>query len=248
MCSSPAESSRQESACGRPLSGQSRRFNTVGAKIPVWWRATGSRIFRPRQSVDRGSPTAWSADRQSCSGCCRPGDGDLVVVAAPAGYGKTIATALWDEADEREFAWVRIDHLDDDPVHLLLHIATAVESSRTGIDRGLLGYLRGPGRAPLTHLVPAIVPRHWKRTDHSSSCSTTSHKISARRHDRHVAHLDRRRTRIDDHAGLLGRGSRATRTGTPQAATEEWSSSASMSCGSRRGGRCRSRGCERTQR
>ena len=84
------------------------------------------------------------------------GDGDLVVVAAPAGYGKTIATALWDEADEREFAWVRLDHLDDDPVHLLLHIATAMESL-AGIDRGLLAYLRGPGRAPHTHLVPAIV-------------------------------------------------------------------------------------------
>lgn len=82
--------------------------------------------------------------------------GDLVVVAAPAGYGKTTAVALWDEADERPFAWVRVDHLDDDPVHLLLHIATAVEHLG-GIDPSLLGYLRGPGRAPSTHLVPAMV-------------------------------------------------------------------------------------------
>ncbi len=83
-------------------------------------------------------------------------DGDLVVFAAPAGYGKTTAAALWDEADERPFAWVRVDHLDDDPAHLLLHVAAAVEHLG-GIDRGLLGYLRGPGRAPLTHLVPAVV-------------------------------------------------------------------------------------------
>ncbi|MGB3356905.1 MAG: AAA family ATPase [Mycobacterium sp.] len=81
--------------------------------------------------------------------------GDLVVVTAPAGYGKTAAAALWDEADERPFAWVRLDYLDEDPVHLLLHIATAVVEA-CGYDDGVLRYLRGPGRAPLTHLVPAV--------------------------------------------------------------------------------------------
>ncbi|MGZ8801651.1 MAG: LuxR C-terminal-related transcriptional regulator [Mycobacterium sp.] len=82
--------------------------------------------------------------------------GDLVVITAPAGYGKTAAAALWDEADERPFAWVRLDYLDDDPVHVLLHIATAVVEVN-GNDGGVLRYLRGPGRAPLTHLVPAVV-------------------------------------------------------------------------------------------
>lgn len=82
--------------------------------------------------------------------------GDVVVVSAPAGYGKTTAAVLWDTADVRPFAWVRIDHLDDDPVHLLLHIATAVVR-RTDGDGDLLRYLRGPGRSPQTQLVPAVV-------------------------------------------------------------------------------------------
>ena len=82
--------------------------------------------------------------------------GDLVVVSAPTGYGKSTAVALWDDADERPFAWVRVDHLDDDPAHLLLHLATAVDQLR-GVGRDMLRYLRGPGRAPLTHLVPAMV-------------------------------------------------------------------------------------------
>lgn len=80
----------------------------------------------------------------------------LIAITAPAGYGKTTAVAQWDGADERPFAWVRVDHLDDDPAHLILHIATAVEHIR-GVDQGLLGYLRGPGRGPLTHLIPALV-------------------------------------------------------------------------------------------
>lgn len=83
-------------------------------------------------------------------------DGDLVVVTAPAGYGKTTAAVLWDEADQRPFAWVRLDYLDDDPVHLLLHIATAVVELH-GNDADVLRYLRGPGRAPLTQLVPAVI-------------------------------------------------------------------------------------------
>lgn len=82
--------------------------------------------------------------------------GDVVVVSGPAGYGKTTAAALWDAADERPFAWARLDHLDDDPAHLLLHIATAVVHL-TDDDSELLRYLRGPGRDPLTHLVPAVV-------------------------------------------------------------------------------------------
>lgn len=83
-------------------------------------------------------------------------EGGLVTVTAPAGYGKTTAVAQWDASDERPFAWARADQLDADATHLLLHLATAVQGI-TGVDRGLLAYLRGPGRAPQTHLVPALV-------------------------------------------------------------------------------------------
>ena len=81
--------------------------------------------------------------------------GDLVVLTAPAGYGKTTAAALWDAEDDRQFAWARIDHLDEDPGHLLLHVATAVVRLGAGDDH-LLNYLRGPGREP-EHLLPAVI-------------------------------------------------------------------------------------------
>lgn len=81
--------------------------------------------------------------------------GDLVVMSAPAGYGKTTAAALWDDEDDRPFAWLRIDHLDDDPNHLMLHIATAVVRLRNP-DHDVLRYLGAPGRLPVTHLLPAV--------------------------------------------------------------------------------------------
>ncbi|BDY26513.1 HTH-type transcriptional regulator MalT [Mycolicibacterium mageritense] len=80
----------------------------------------------------------------------------LVVVSAPAGYGKTTAVALWDESDPRVFAWVRLDHLDNDPAHLLLHLATAM-SQVSRVDPRVLHYLRGAGRIVQTQLVPALV-------------------------------------------------------------------------------------------
>lgn len=83
-------------------------------------------------------------------------DDTLVVVSAPAGYGKTTSMTLWDEADERPFAWVRLDHLDDDPAHLLLHIATALDRVRP-LDSALLQYLRGPSRSPQTQLAPVVI-------------------------------------------------------------------------------------------
>ncbi|MCV7192605.1 helix-turn-helix transcriptional regulator [Mycolicibacterium brumae] len=83
-------------------------------------------------------------------------DGSTVVVVAPAGYGKSTAVALWDQSDRRPFAWLRIDHLNDDPAHLVLHIAAALDRVRP-VDPRILDYLRGPGRGPLTQLLPALL-------------------------------------------------------------------------------------------
>lgn len=105
---------------------------------------------RPR-IADRVVPRREALNLLLAAGC-----GDLVVMSAPVGYGKTTAAVLWDAEDERHFAWVRIDHLDNDPVHLLLHIATSVVQLRDA-DNDLLRYLGSPGRDPLMHLVPALV-------------------------------------------------------------------------------------------
>lgn len=83
-------------------------------------------------------------------------DARVVTVTASAGYGKTTAVALWDEADVRPFAWTRLDHLDNDPAHLLLHVATAV-AAVSRLDDAVLDYLRDPGREPLGQLLPSLV-------------------------------------------------------------------------------------------
>lgn len=75
----------------------------------------------------------------------------LVTVVAPAGYGKTTTLALWDRADERPFAWVLLDRLDDDPAHLVHHIAGSIERS-AGLSPAASLTLSSPG-----HTVPELI-------------------------------------------------------------------------------------------
>ena len=50
----------------------------------------------------------------------------LVTVCAPAGYGKTTLLAQWAARDGRPFAWLTVDHGDDDPKALLASLTRAV--------------------------------------------------------------------------------------------------------------------------
>src|SRR5215216_6733424 len=51
----------------------------------------------------------------------------LVLVVAPAGYGKTTLLSQWANRDVRPFAWVSIDECDNDPVAFLRHVAAALD-------------------------------------------------------------------------------------------------------------------------
>lgn len=51
--------------------------------------------------------------------------GRLVVISAPAGYGKSILAAQWLAADPRPGAWLSLDEADNDPNVLLTYLALA---------------------------------------------------------------------------------------------------------------------------
>jgi LuxR family maltose regulon positive regulatory protein len=51
----------------------------------------------------------------------------VISFATPAGYGKTTLLAQWAARDKRPFAWISLDHRDNDPVALLTYIAAALD-------------------------------------------------------------------------------------------------------------------------
>jgi LuxR family maltose regulon positive regulatory protein len=47
----------------------------------------------------------------------------IVLVVAPAGYGKTTLLSQWAEHSDLAFAWVSLDEGDNDPKVLLSYVA-----------------------------------------------------------------------------------------------------------------------------
>ena len=66
------------------------------------------------------------------------GDAALTLVAAPAGYGKTMAVRAWSASSEMALAWVTLDAGDNDPVRFWTYVATAVDRVREGLGRRAL--------------------------------------------------------------------------------------------------------------
>jgi LuxR family maltose regulon positive regulatory protein len=60
----------------------------------------------------------------------------LVLVEAPAGFGKTTLIAQWwsSPSERRSFAWLSLDRGDDDPGRLWWHIACALYRACPGMD------------------------------------------------------------------------------------------------------------------
>ncbi len=93
-------------------------------------------VARPRvaAALDRG----WSTS--------------LTLLAAPAGYGKSVAVESWANAAGHQVAWARLHDSDNDFVRLWSSIASAVERLRPGVGRDALLRLQGP----TAHARPAI--------------------------------------------------------------------------------------------
>ncbi|WP_113698884.1 LuxR C-terminal-related transcriptional regulator [Nonomuraea lactucae] len=63
-------------------------------------------------------------------------DARLVLVSAPAGFGKTAIVSAWCSAPEetRPFAWASLDETDNDPASLWLTIVAALDAVIPGLD------------------------------------------------------------------------------------------------------------------
>ena len=80
----------------------------------------------------------------------------IVVVAAPAGYGKTTLLAQWAAREERGVGWVTIDDRDNDPLVLVRHVAVALGGVRP-LPSSLLEALGTPGASVWARVLPRLV-------------------------------------------------------------------------------------------
>jgi LuxR family maltose regulon positive regulatory protein len=79
----------------------------------------------------------------------------IVLVKAPAGYGKTSLLAQWAEADERPVAWVSLDRHDDDPIVVLTNLAVAIDRIEP-LGPDVIRSLGGPAASIRTRILPEL--------------------------------------------------------------------------------------------
>jgi LuxR family maltose regulon positive regulatory protein len=79
----------------------------------------------------------------------------LVLVSAPAGFGKTTLVSAWVGATARPTAWLSLDEGDNDPVRFLTYLVAALQTVAGPVGDGSLALLQStqPPEAALTSLL-----------------------------------------------------------------------------------------------
>jgi LuxR family maltose regulon positive regulatory protein len=83
-------------------------------------------------------------------------DVPVVLVSAPAGYGKTTLLALWRARDERPFVWVSLEAADNDPVALIRSVVSALDPV-LDLDGAVAEAFAAPQPALEDFVLPAVV-------------------------------------------------------------------------------------------
>jgi len=83
--------------------------------------------------------------------------GNLTLISAPAGFGKTTLVTEWIAADERQAAWLSLDDGDSDPVRFLTYIVAALQTIETEIGAGILNLLESPQPPPIDSLLTPLL-------------------------------------------------------------------------------------------
>jgi LuxR family maltose regulon positive regulatory protein len=81
----------------------------------------------------------------------------LVLVCAPAGYGKTVLLAEWAQRGPQLAAWLSLDAGDNDPARFWRHAITALDRVRPGIGERVGPLLGPPAPQSFDGLVTALI-------------------------------------------------------------------------------------------
>jgi len=92
-------------------------------------------------------------------------DKALILVSAPAGFGKTTAIAEWVAGCAQPVAWLSLDEGDNDPVGFLIYFVAALQTIDANIGGRILGALQSPQP-------PAI---EWALTDLLNEIAGVAH-------------------------------------------------------------------------
>jgi LuxR family maltose regulon positive regulatory protein len=131
---------------------QGQRAPQPGTTEPVPLLAT--KLFLPRPRAQRVTRLRLLARLEAGL------RGSLILIAAPAGFGKTTLLAEWlnqPATASRPVAWLALDAVDSDPIQFLRYFITASQRLAPSIGATILPLLQTPQPPPLEPLLPVLV-------------------------------------------------------------------------------------------
>src|SRR5918997_1470781 len=81
----------------------------------------------------------------------------LILVSAPAGFGKTTLLGEWLAGCGRPAAWLSLDEGDSDPARFLSYLLAALQTVAPDIGEGVLGTLQSPQPPPTESTLTALL-------------------------------------------------------------------------------------------
>lgn len=81
----------------------------------------------------------------------------LILLSAPAGYGKTTLLAAWLHQGDRRAGWLALDAADNDPARFLAYLVAALPLLSAGHAGELADLLRPPEPSPVEAVLAALV-------------------------------------------------------------------------------------------
>jgi LuxR family maltose regulon positive regulatory protein len=81
----------------------------------------------------------------------------LVLVSAPAGFGKTTVLSQWFARSDAKIAWVSLDGDDNDVRRFLRHVVAALQTTNADLGQDAQGVLDGAGELPADTVLTGVI-------------------------------------------------------------------------------------------
>ena len=124
----------------------------------TWWNLVDEHaaLLATKLYLPRPRPGFVSRPRLAAQ-LSRGLDGRLILVCAPAGFGKTSLLADWAGSGRKPVAWLSLDGADSDPARFWRHVAAAFDRLSPGIRERVAPLLGPPSPQSFEGVVTALV-------------------------------------------------------------------------------------------
>src|SRR5216684_6619025 len=113
----------------------------------------------------------------------------LILISAPAGFGKTTLVSEWVAGCERPTAWLSLDEGDNDPTRFLTYLVAALQTIAATIGEGVSGVLHSPQPPPTESILTALLNDITTISGHFVLVLDDYHVIDAKAIDHALTYL-----------------------------------------------------------